>query len=593
MFSRLRRFVRRLRAGRDWIVYADAYDHTLPGVPLDAARADRILAFLTDERIVAPRAIARPRTATLEAILRIHTRAYVESLDRPETMTEIFGVPVNDAERQGALDYQRLATGGTVLAARLAWRTGRFAANLGGGYHHAGRERGMGFCLINDVAIAIAHLRHYGFTKPVLVVDLDLHDGNGTREIFRDDPTVHTFSIHNTAWGPEDGVATTSIALGDDVDDRTYLDALRAALPPVLEEHRPGFVFYNAGADVAADDRIGNWRISDAAIRERDRFVVEATRRAVGDVPCVMVLGGGYGGHAWRYPARFLAWHMTGTAVEPPDELAMILRRFRRLKTTLAATGQPRPDNWGLTAEDLVGVAPGVVRAPRLLDAFSSFAIELSLERAGILGALRARGFAEPAVVIDRNSPLGETIRVFGDSAHTALLIELRVTRSRRAVPGMEVLYVEWLLLQNPREAFSEHNPQLPGQTHPGLGLLKEVVGWLVILCEMLGLDGLAFTPAEYYMAVLGRHHMRFLDPAAQGRFIALRRALASLSLAEASDALATGRVVDDGGNAVRWTPAVQVYPVSTRLHAAVEGDVYDAKVREACDAAAFELVSS
>ncbi len=592
MLSRIRRFVRRLRAGRDWIVYADAYEHTLPGVPLDAGRADRILAFLTDEGIVRRRAIVQPRTATLEAILRVHTRAYVESLDRTETMTEIFGVPVNDAERQGALDYQRLATGGTVLAARLAWRTGRLAANLGGGYHHAGRERGMGFCLINDVAVAIAHLRQYGFAGRILVVDLDLHDGNGTREIFRDDPTVHTLSIHNAAWGPEEGAATTSIALGDGVDDATYLDALRAALPPILDQHRPTFVFYNAGADPAADDRIGNWRITEGAMLERDRFVLQATRRVVGNVPCVMVLGGGYGGHAWRYPARFLARHMTGVAVEPPDELAMILRRFRRLKTTLAATGQPPPDDWGLTAEDLVGVAPGVVRAPRLLDAFSSFAIELSLERAGILGALRARGFPQPAVAIDRNSPLGETIRVFGDPGHAALLLELRVTRSRRVVPGMEVLYVEWLLLQNPRESFSEHNPQLPGQTHPGLGLLKEVVGWLVILCELLKLDGLAFTPAEYYMAVLGRHHMRFLDPAAQGRFLALRRALGSLSLAAASDALATGRVVDGAGHAVMWMPSVQVFPVSDRLHAAVEGETYDAKVRGACDAAAYRLAS-
>lgn len=591
MPSRLRRLVRRVRAKPLWLVYDDAYERRLPGVPLDPRRADRILAFLSDEGLIRRRAVRRPDPVSLDAILRVHARAYVESLDRADVVSGILGVEVRDPERQAALDLQRLATGGTVLAARLARRSRRIAVNLGGGFHHAAPDRGMGFCLLNDVAIAIRHLRHYGFEGRVLVIDLDLHDGNGTRAVFRDDPSVYTFSIHNADWGPTDGVATTALALGSGTGDQAYLDAVRGHLPPVLDRHRPEFVFYVAGGDPAEDDRIGDWNVSEQGMLERDRFVIDTTRRTVGPVPFVMVLGGGYGGRAWRYPARFLAWLTGGGVLDPPDELDEILARFRRLKSALAVPAPVEDEQgWGLTDADLAAVAPGAMRAPRLLERFSTFAVELSLERAGILGALRAVGFRHPLVALDRGSPLGETLRVFGDPQRRDLLIELRVTRSRRAVQGMDVLYAEWLLLQNPRAAFSDANPRLPGQTHPGLGLLQEVVGWLVVICETLGLDGLAFTPGAYYMAVLGRHHMRFLDPEAQGRFLALRAVLRGLTLGDAERALAEGRVVDDAGHPVAWTPSMQVYPVTEPLRALVEGDAYEVAAQAACTAARYHL---
>lgn len=595
MPSLLRRALRRVRARPLWLVYDDAYERTLPGVPLDPRRADRILAFLSDAGTTRRGAVQRPDPVSIEAILRVHARAYVESLDRPDVVSAILGVEVRDPERQAALDLQRLQTGGTVLAARLAHRTGRIAANLGGGFHHAEPNRGMGFCLLNDVAIAIRHLRHYGFAGRVLVVDLDLHDGNGTRAVFRDDPSVYTFSIHNADWGPTDGVATTALALGAGVDDHTYLNALRETLPVVVDRHRPEFVVYVAGADPAQDDRIGDWNISEPGLLARDRFVFDTIQRGVGAVPCVIVLGGGYGGRAWRYAARCLAWLAIGEELEPPDELDQILRRFRRLKTVLAAPARDGPEEkgWGLTADDLAAVAPGTTRAPRLLDRFSAFAVELSLERAGILGALRVEGFRHPIVILDRHSPLGETLRVFGDHERRELLIELRLTRSRQAVKGMDVLYAEWLLVQNPHAKFSDANPRLPGQSYPGLGLLKEVVAWLVVICETLGLDGLAFTPGAYYMAVLGRHHMRFLDPDAQGRFLALRSALGGLTLVEAERALAEGHVRDAAGRPVRWIPTMQVYPVSERLRARVDSPAYDAAVQSACDTARFRLAMS
>src|SRR5690606_30822850 len=126
-------------------------------------------------------------------------------------------------------------------------------------------------------------LRARQYRDPILVVDLDLHDGNGTRAAFLDDPAVHTYSIHNAPWDDATGVASTSIALGTDVGDAEYLETLRRTLPPIIRSHRPGLVFYIAGCDPATDDALGDWRISAEGMLARDRFVIETLRESAPD----------------------------------------------------------------------------------------------------------------------------------------------------------------------------------------------------------------------------------------------------------------------------------------------------------------------
>jgi len=559
-------------------VHHPEYARGLAGVPLDPRRGERILAFLASQRLMRSSAIGQPLSASLEAVLRVHTPAYVESLDDLEVVRRVFGVALTDEQRQAVLDHQRLTTGGTILAARLARRHGGVAVNLGGGLHHALPDRGMAFCLLNDVAIAVAHLRHYGLPGPILVIDLDLHDGNGTRAVFAADESVHTYSIHNQDWEPAGGVASTSLALGGSVSDRVFLDALRASLPAVVAAHAPAFVVYVAGTDSAADDRLGDWALTADGLLARDQFVVETVRGARDPAPMAVVLAGGYGRRSWRYTARFLAWLLGDRVVDPPDDLDAMVERFRAERRALLA---PEPvDDWGLTEEDMYAVAPGSARGTRVLGSISKHAIELSLERIGLLDAVRSRGFRRPTVAIDANSGLGDTIRVYGEPDRVHLLLELRMNRSARQVPGMDVLYVEWLLLQNPRAEFTDAMPQLPGQSHPGLGLLREVIAWLVVLCETLGVDGMAFRPSDFYMAVLGRHHMRFIDPAVQARFAALRTAVDGMPLSDAMQALAQGRVVDQAtGAPVSWTGELQVYPVSDRLRAQLAGPAADVPV--------------
>jgi acetoin utilization deacetylase AcuC-like enzyme len=579
----VRRSLYRLSGRRVWVVYHAGYQRGVFGVPMDPLRGEKIVGSLREAGLLDRDLLSEPRPASLQNLLRVHTPEYLHAVQEPETLTRILGVEVSPREVEPTLDLQRLMAGGTIQATRLAMRTGGIAVHLGGGFHHATPDAGLGFCVFNDVAVAIQRLRARGFLEPVLVVDLDLHDGNGTRLVFADDPTVHTFSIHNDHWGETDVVASTSIALGPDVEDARFLEALRAALPPVVESVRPRLVFYLAGTDAAADDPLGNWRLSAAALLERDRFVTSLVRGDGRDCPMAVVLAGGYGRRAWRYSARFLLWLASGREIEPVAEEELALRRFRRLGHDLhdaEAAGEDLP--FTLSEEDLAALMPGTAAPSRFLGYFSRHGVELLLERAGVLPQLRARGFRTLRVDLDTREGPGHTLRIVSEDRPDELLVELRADRSRSAVPDMEVISVEWLLLQNPREEFSDRRPRLPGQQHPGLGLLRDFMGWLMVVCEAHGLDGVFFVAAHYHIAMQSRRIVRPLHAVDEARLRAIAEALEGVPLSEGTSAVAEGLLVDARtGESVSWEPMPTVLPVSRRLIARVSGPDYEAAVAD------------
>lgn len=580
---RLRRLVRRPPA---LVIFDPRYAFAVPGVPMDPQRGPQVLGFLLGEGLLEESDVVRPRPVALRNIRLVHTDRYLESLQDPATLTGIFGVPVSAELADRVLEAVRWSAGGTIQATRLALRTRRVAVNLGGGHHHAEPDRGMGFCVFNDVAIAIARLRARGWRQPALVVDLDLHDGNGTRAAFATDPTVHTFSIHNATWAEVPAIAATTIELGTGVDDATLLDRLAHELPPVVARHQPALVIYLAGTDGAADDPLGDWKLTADGLLARDRFVVDTIRRHAPQAAIAVVLAGGYGAGSWRYTARFLGWLLSGRVAEPPDDAEMVLRRFRRARTALpegalvAESGGA--DDWGLTDEDLFGLGAAPSRRP-FLGHFSRQGMELLLDRLGILAQLHDRGYVHPVLTLGTNSAGADIVRILGGPEPQAeVLVELAARRSSRAVPGFETIYVEWLLLQDPRRRFTPGRPPLPGQSHPGLGLLREAAAFLILLCEELGLDGIAFAPAHYYMAALGTRVLRFVEPEAEAHLRALRAVFNDLPLAEAGRLLGAGEVRDERGAVVRWEPRPMVIPVSARLKAVVEGPAYEAAVAAA-----------
>jgi acetoin utilization deacetylase AcuC-like enzyme len=595
-FGRAWNRLRRLLHGRDiGVVYSPLYLVDLGVTPVDVLRPERILAFLLAYGLLEPEKLLRPQIASLGDLRLAHARRYLEKLRDPGSLTEIVGTEVwPDLHRQ-ALLAQRAAVGGTLLATRQALADSALVINLGGGFHHASRLQGKGFCIFNDVAVAIRRARHDGFTGRILVVDLDLHDGNGTRQIFAEDASVFTMSIHNQSWDQAPATASLSLELGPDIEDPTYLGAISRHLPEVLAEVRPELVFYLAGTDPAADDKIGNWRITSAGLLERDRFVVSQVHETGPGTPIVTLLAGGYGNHAWRYTARFLASLIAGhTGIEPPTTAAITIARYRHLTRELRAgdrAGRDEPANdWGLTEADITGGFGVDARRSLFLGVYSHHAVELTLEWTGVLDRLRQMGFSHPVVTLDLDNPGGHTVRVSADPEHTELLIELRVRRDRRSVAGMEVLSLEWLLLQNPRASFSARRPALPGQSHPGLGLMPDIMSLLILICDQQRLDGITFVPSQYHLALKGRRFLRFLDPRDEGWFRALQSSLADLPLAEATAAVARGALRETGSlQTVRWRPMTMVVPISERLHDRVEGSDYERAAAEAAEQLGFE----
>jgi acetoin utilization deacetylase AcuC-like enzyme len=236
-------------------------------------------------------ALNMPEPAPASWLKLAHAADYVDqviSCAVPERIEREIGFPISPRVSLRA----QLATGGTVLAARLALLNG-IACNSAGGSHHARRAQGAGFCTFNDVAVAALVLLAEGATQSILIVDLDVHQGDGTADILRDEPRAFTFSMHGERNYPVRKIASDlDIALPDGTGDAGYLERLRSILPGLATQARWDLVFYNAGVDVHAEDRLGRLSLSDDGLRARDDMVI-GHFRALG-IPLCGVIGGGY-----------------------------------------------------------------------------------------------------------------------------------------------------------------------------------------------------------------------------------------------------------------------------------------------------------
>lgn len=246
---------------------------------------------IRDEGLLGERGFWKPRPAPMEWVALAHERSYVEQVfnaDVPAAISREIGFPMTESVGLRA----RCATGGTVLTGYLALEHG-LACNTAGGSHHARRRQGAGFCVFNDVAVAIRVLQADGAIRKALVIDLDVHQGDGTADIFAGDPTVFTFSMHSQKNYPVRKVASDlDIGLADALGDEAYLDTLRQHLPELIRRDRWDIVFYNAGVDPFEGDKLGRLALSRAGLAARDRFVINAVRQA--GLPLAGVLGGGY-----------------------------------------------------------------------------------------------------------------------------------------------------------------------------------------------------------------------------------------------------------------------------------------------------------
>ena len=232
----------------------------------------------------------KPDFCSEKTLSRAHSLNYINSI-KQKTLDiksqKKIGFPINDS----VVNRSFRATGGTVLASKLAIEH-LIACNTAGGSHHASYNEGAGYCVFNDVAVAAKYLQSKGYAQKVLIVDLDVHQGNGTSEIFKNDKSVFTFSMHcKSNYPAKKNDGDLDVSLKDNIEDEEYLKKLKENIL-LLNKEKYDFAFYVAGVDIHSDDRLGKLKISEDGIKKREEIVINNFFEK--KVPICGVLGGGY-----------------------------------------------------------------------------------------------------------------------------------------------------------------------------------------------------------------------------------------------------------------------------------------------------------
>ncbi len=273
------------------IIWHEAYEADIGAHVFPTRKYRAVKDRLIGEGIVREADIRRPVPATDEQVGLVHTAAYLEKIindDFDWRDNLILEVPYSPQLREAMW----LCAGGSILAAHLALEHG-IAVHLGGGFHHAFADHGEGFCLINDVAIAVRVLKAEGAIERAMIIDCDLHHGNGTAAVFQNEPEVFTFSIHQQnnypVYKPRGDL---DLGLPDRTGDSKYLELLGTHVPDILDRHKPDLAFYLAGADPYAEDQLGGLSLSRAGLQQRDELILQLA--AAARVPVAITLAGGY-----------------------------------------------------------------------------------------------------------------------------------------------------------------------------------------------------------------------------------------------------------------------------------------------------------
>jgi acetoin utilization deacetylase AcuC-like enzyme len=273
------------------VVYHERYDLNLGPHVFPSQKFRLIYEMLLREGIATKDDFLRPERASDEDILRVHTAEWVRKLKTGAlTASDVMLLEVPYSPE--LVEAVWLAAGGSILAGQSALRDG-FGSNLSGGFHHAYPGHGEGFCAIHDVAVAIRKLQADGAVKRAMVVDTDVHHGNGTAAIFSKNQTVFTISIHQENNYPaHKPPSSIDLNMADRVGDEEYMDALLPAVQTALDEFQPEILFYVGGADPYCEDQLGGLSLTKKGLKERDRRVFEEARKR--KIPVATTLAGGY-----------------------------------------------------------------------------------------------------------------------------------------------------------------------------------------------------------------------------------------------------------------------------------------------------------
>lgn len=273
------------------LIYHDRYDLNLGAHVFPSRKYRMIYDALLREKLARPDDFLAPEPASDADVLLVHTPEYVHKL-KTNTLSTLERMQLEIPYSKELIEACWLGAGGSILAARRALADGA-CINIGGGFHHAYPDHGEGFCVLHDVAIAIRRLQRDGAIKAAMVVDTDVHQGNGTAAIFRGEPSVFTISIHQEHNYPmPKPPSNIDIGLDDGTGDADYLAILERHLIQAFEHFHADFLFYIAGADPYREDQLGGLALTIEGLKKRDELVYSHARR--NGVPVAVTLAGGY-----------------------------------------------------------------------------------------------------------------------------------------------------------------------------------------------------------------------------------------------------------------------------------------------------------
>ena len=284
------------------VVFSHEYNLSLAArdthITFDSFKYKKIRDLLVTKNLLRRKNILIPRYVSYKDLELVHTPAFLKQIRDPVYIASALNLEKLDPWDNYVLEYFRIMTGGTMLATKFALEHQSVAFNLGGGFHHAHPDKAAGYCLLNDVAVAIEKFRKRGQIQRPMIVDLDYHEGDGNLIFFKDNPDVYTFSMHASDWVDIDKTNNTDIALPEDCSGAEYLRILQAELPLALKKFKPDIIFYIAGSDPYELDLIGDLALTRSEMLERNMFVYH--RISERSLPGVIVAGGGYGPDSWH-----------------------------------------------------------------------------------------------------------------------------------------------------------------------------------------------------------------------------------------------------------------------------------------------------
>ncbi len=274
------------------IAYHPIYAHPLPeGHRFPMLKYELIPEQLIHEGTISEENIFRPEPCAINTVLRTHDAAYVDKLLK-QTLSASEIRKIGFPQSPELTERELIITQGTIDGSLWALKDG-ISLNIAGGTHHAFKERGEGFCLLNDMAVAANYLLAEQLAKKILIIDLDVHQGNGTAKIFENDPRVFTFSMHGEHNYPfHKEKSDLDIPLKDGTDTQTYLQLLQENLPRLIDTVKPDFAYYLSGVDILDTDKFGKLKVTIEGCKQRDAFVLRTLQEH--KIPVTVAMGGGY-----------------------------------------------------------------------------------------------------------------------------------------------------------------------------------------------------------------------------------------------------------------------------------------------------------